>query len=721
MPFTSRLARFRWRSVSTAGVPLSGVTVTILPRGATVKGTQSGGPGNLTLNVYSRGSLGISAARDVFTVAVGAGSTEYTVGTITDGTVQITGLSGATTFNDNDRLRFADGEYFPQTFRDENGEELDSDPLVTDSNGETDTVWVEPGIYDIYETGPIAAKLTQDVIVSALWTPVEVWVTDARFGAKGDNVTDDYDAFMGAKEYIEAITAGSGVQGGIIRVPGGIYRTRLPIVLDNRVSLYGVHERCTEIATTAGFTFNGTTDAIIQLGTPTGTSNLFSTRVGRVSLNCESKANSIGIYSRQANENSGWDRVLIRQAMVKGIFIDGTSPGTCRNMYAEGAEISIASATGIGLHLKNVAEQNTFNHLSLSAAGTTPTTSKGIFMEGSTCEATFNGVHAEFFDIGIDMGAGSRGRVNECTGTGNVTGFLRLNGQRQGAFQIRPAGSAPIVIDSSGLTGNTTALDTHDLSFYYIGATHADGTATAYTDAYSTQAGAPTTRATSVQTIDHIRRIFRNTVAFIRGTIASADTIDSTNFAQRHFAWSLTGVTPVTTITTDGNDDTRLLLINVGAGETASLTTGGNLNLKAPFAPTNANERILLASNGSTWAEVARSIPLPNTGRETLASASTVTIASTTWSVELTGVTTVTKIASASAHVGKTIVVWTTNTTGIVLQNGVAGTANDILTITGANITIDAAGGLGQDVGSVALHSNGVNWIQLSPVGARTA
>jgi hypothetical protein len=710
MPFTARLVRFTWKVLNAAtGLPVPGVTVALRWQGATVSGLQSGGPGNFTVTVYSRGDLDLG--NDTLTVAVNAGSAQHIVGTVTDTTVQLTGLGSLLTLQDNDRLTVVDSAVFPKMFRDITGAEEQVTSPVTDANGECG-VWVRPGVYDVYESGgTITPKLTQDVSVGGERL-VEIWITDSRFGAKFDGVTDDYDAYLSAIEYIrDEQLGGSGVQGGIIHGPRGISRVRLPIPLDYRIILRG-QGRGTEIQPTAGFSWNGTTDALVQLGPVGGASNLFTTRVEDLSLNCLGQANSIGLYSDNANEGCGWSNILIRSAALKGVYLDGTGGGgSCRNMHCTGLEVGVTTASGIGFHLKSVTEQNTFDNVSISATGTTPTTSKGVYIEGSSARAIFHGLHVEYFDIGADFGATTKAIAHGVTGAGNVTTMLRFNDEEQGAFGIAPAGTN-IIVDNSGKTGHTSTIASFDGSFYYIGAAHADGTSTVETDFYSTGAGAPTTRATQLKQIHHARQEIRNQVTWLRQTIASAAVIDATNFAQRGTFWTLTGSAAISTITTDSSDDSRILLLKNGAGHTASVVSGGNITLTAGnWVPTSSNEYLLLVSDGTTWRDVTRTTasPIAYTGRETIASASTVTLGASTWSVQLTGTTTVTKLASAATYAGRRVIIRASGGGDITITNGVAGTANDILILDNANHVLGFAG-----EGALLLESNGTNWTELA-------
>lgn len=586
--------------IDATGNAKTGVIVTIYREGATVNGAQNGIASGAPITVHNRGAIAVGD-----TVIRQSTLVTYTVSATTLTTITLSGFGGTIDLADDER--FTPGNNLPPLREERRAGEAVTNPMpATGSKGRA-MAWLAGGTYDYAAND--AGVITWFVDDISARPEFAVNITDAPFYAKCDGVTDDRAAIQAAIDYLAANDYGGGTVGGLVLVPPGVTMIGAPLVLANKVSIMGVGPGLScELKALPGFSFNGTTGAMVQIGAVGSATNHFDCRVINLTLNCAGVANSIGLYSDNCNEGSGWEQMRIRQAALKGVFLDGTAGGgSCRNMHCTGLQIGITTATGIGFHLKSVTEQNTFNDISISAAGTTPTTSKGIFTE-NTGHGVFHGVHAEFLNLGVDLGTGFVGSVHGLTGTGNVLGMARLNDESQGIFDITPAGGSAIIIDNSGLTGNTSPITSFDGSFYKIGARHADAKASVWTDFYSTGAGAPTTRATQLVARVHERKEFLGQLTFTRQTIASAATIDGTLFANRGFMWTLTGSTAISNITTDGSDDCRLLILKVGGGHTATVVTGGNIILPGGnWAPATTDEILVLVSDGTNYREVCRS------------------------------------------------------------------------------------------------------------------
>ena len=210
----SQLGRFERTVQDTSGTALSGVSVTIYREGATVNGNQSGTT-PLTVTVRDNGKI---AASDTVFINTTTG-TLYSVDSITDTTVVISGFIGTLSLTSNDRLVPSNNK--PTFYSDDNSDVTTSNPLTTSSTGYA-SCWMAPGVYDYLISGGAATTtlyVSQVVYGSG---ESEAIYNVKSFGAIGDGTTDDTAAIQAAVD-----TASN--DGGRVYLPAGRYRTTGPI------------------------------------------------------------------------------------------------------------------------------------------------------------------------------------------------------------------------------------------------------------------------------------------------------------------------------------------------------------------------------------------------------------------------------------------------------------------------------------------------------------
>lgn len=153
----------------------------------------------------------------------------------------------------------------------------------------------------------------QTVAVPAADLRGSVSVTD--FGAKGDGVTDDTAAIQAAIDFVRAKRLPeSGVTiysfGGTVELPSGTYRISSPINVKRGVRLRGAGRRATTLLIDSS-TFPADSHAV-SLGALDENEFAFNAKVEGITINCNHRADLIGVASTKAAEGAGLSDVLIR-------------------------------------------------------------------------------------------------------------------------------------------------------------------------------------------------------------------------------------------------------------------------------------------------------------------------------------------------------------------------------------------------------------------------
>ena len=140
-------------------------------------------------------------------------------------------------------------------------------------------------------------------------------VTEPRFGAKGDGVTDDTAAIQAAIDYVAAITVVDSVIGfdsfgGVVTMPPGTFLVSNTLTLRRGVTLSGAGRRATILLINAvSFPLNSRVITLGQLG-----SNEFAynSLVKHLGINCAFRADLVAVESDHAAEGAGLSDVFIR-------------------------------------------------------------------------------------------------------------------------------------------------------------------------------------------------------------------------------------------------------------------------------------------------------------------------------------------------------------------------------------------------------------------------
>lgn len=216
----AQLGRLIQTVIDTIGNAVSGQSVTVYRRGAHANGSSSGTT-PLTITVNNPGRI---VAGD--TVIIDGGSTSYSVDSVTDTTVVVSGFAGTLAVTDDQRITPTNSK--PTLYVDAFAGESISNPLTTTSTGLA-SCWLPPGFVDVIVSG---SGVTTTVIPDVLVVGQDDRVNVHWFGALGDGSTNDTTAIQNAIDYAYNRDL------SIVYLPSGNYKAST-INLKQGISLIG--------------------------------------------------------------------------------------------------------------------------------------------------------------------------------------------------------------------------------------------------------------------------------------------------------------------------------------------------------------------------------------------------------------------------------------------------------------------------------------------------
>jgi len=453
------LGRVDNRLIGTTGNIIPNASVTFYRQGATVAGDQSG-TSPLTVNVNDIGAI-VGGNVDTVQVLAAAtellGSTTYNVSAVdsTLNTVTLTGFAGTLALLDDDRLIPTNN--VPTLYNDKQKGETKANPLTSSTALGQVTGWAPHGWYDKANSGSgLTTNVEQDYYVEG---PVyKIHPDSARYGATFDGSTNDAAALNRAA--VDALrSSGSSSSGGaIIECPAGICVINSQIDIGES-SLSSNVGRVTLLGQGKRVTFNGTTTAMARIGAGLG-ATIHDTRFVDLGFDCNNVANSIGIYSTQANEGSGGDHFEVKNFKVKGIFF---TTG-CQNIDLHSVETYHTAATAIGIDLNAV---SSINHLDdITTGSSDATTSSGAGIRLTTTHAIITRFHPEYHAGGVLFDTNSHGIVDGIYGHATVTDLVQQNVNGVQVFGIEQGGATNAINNTVNGDG---AFSLGDGGFYMTG------------------------------------------------------------------------------------------------------------------------------------------------------------------------------------------------------------------------------------------------------------
>jgi len=218
----ARLGRLIYTVQDSSGNAVSGISVEVRKRGATVEGAHAGATTSFTVD--SPGRI-ITTSENV---VAGTGTTTRSVASTTATNVTV----GAPGFPDlADGTRLSPSTNLPTLYADEAGDDAKSNPLTSSATGLV-TAWLPPGFYDLHISGTgVTTTLVQDVRAEGQFP----WLDVRYYGAVGDGSTDDSTAIQAAIDDAELRSVGT------IFFPAATYKISVELTLTKNINLVGEH------------------------------------------------------------------------------------------------------------------------------------------------------------------------------------------------------------------------------------------------------------------------------------------------------------------------------------------------------------------------------------------------------------------------------------------------------------------------------------------------
>ena len=280
-------------------------------------------------------------------------------------------------------------------------------------------------------------------------TDSETVITAESLGIPCDGVTD-------AAPIINALPP----ETGIIHFAGTIL-CKTPLTIPHATTLMGNgRQHNVEGASVILFdnTVNwGSSPKLLTLGV--GTNICFATRVVDAVIDAADIPESIAVYSKCANEQSGLYNVLIRRAVSKGVYVDGSLSPIAQNWGMENLEIIMSEDAGSGSIGIDVYGGGT-NIRGINGVTVTNLTATHIAgMIGVRINSVHGGAlrdcHFEWLETGVLIGdthAVSAFTLNNIHGSNGLTDLVKIESPSVGAGNVHDINLDSLTGSSGGVT-----------------------------------------------------------------------------------------------------------------------------------------------------------------------------------------------------------------------------------------------------------------------------
>lgn len=557
-----QLGRFDYTVQDPSGNAISGASVAVYREGATVNGNQSG---TSPLAVTVRHAGKIATGDSVFINA--ATGTTYSATRTSSTVITLAGFGGTLALTGGDRLTPSNNQ--PTLYGDDQGGATTSNPLTSDSTGRV-SCWAESRICDLVVSG--TGVTTRAFVSQSIIDYYKLEFNAKAFGAKGDDSTDDATAIQAALTEA-AETTSSGI-GGIVYLPRGTFRLGSQITIPNKVRLTGVARSASVLKANAGI---APATGLVRLGDGTGT--VFGTRLENLTVDCNNVAASIGVYSTEANEQSGVRDCVVTGFRTNGIKFSGAS---VQHAFIEGSEVyGSASGATSGIYLTGTGGIIYLNRLTVNGNIASPMT-HSIHNEDDVAAW---GIHGEYATNLLFFDTGAVGTAVNIFGHSSITSCVNIAaGASNGIFVagVYTNGATNSVLDSR----SSRTLTSTNLGLYVVG----DG------------AGAAAQVITSVGALAAGHWTINSPVARTVQTFAGGDTTPSVALGE---VFKTNNVGPINITMFDDGVAGQVIRVIVDANTT--IVDGGNLLLAGNLVGTT-NDTMTLVFDGTNWFELARSV-----------------------------------------------------------------------------------------------------------------
>lgn len=557
----AQLGRFDYTVQTTLGLAVSGASVAVYREGATVNGNQSG-VSPLAVTVRHAGKI---VTGDTVFINATTGVT-YAATRTSSTVITLSGFGGTLNVSGGDRLTPSGTQ--PTLYGDDQAGASTANPLTSGSTGRANC-WIEYGAYDIVVSGGGTTPTAFTSQVMPIETQASGMVNVKAFGAKGDNSTDDSTAINAA--ITEAAETRFGGIGTVVYFPPGTYILGSQVVVKNKVRLVGSGRSSTVLKASGGV---APATGLVRLGDGTGI--VFGCRVENMTIDCNDVAASIGVYSTEANEQSGVYHCVVQNFRTNGIKFSGAS---CQNAFVDNSEVyGSASGATSGIYLTGTAGIIHLRYLTVSGNSGSPMTS---CIDNEDNIAAF-GIHGEYatnlilFDTNNSIGIASN-----IFGHSSITSCVNINAGASNGIIIGPVytnGATNAVLDNR----SSRTITSSNMALYVLG----DG------------AGAAAQVFGSVGALNAGSWFINSAVGGTVRSFVDLDTTPSVGIGNVFKAIN-TGATNITTFD-DGVQGQCITVIFTTVNTTLVNSATFRMNGAANITPT-ANDVIQFVYDGGTW------------------------------------------------------------------------------------------------------------------------
>ena len=416
----------------------------------------------------------------------------------------------------------------------------------------------------------------------------------SKYGAKGDNSTDDTTAIQAALNEAGAVAGVAGTSGGLVFLPRGTYIVNSTLTIPTKVRLVGEGRNATVIKAGGSFTFNGTTDAMVRIGG--ASENAHGTWVEELSIDCNDVAGSIGVYSTRANEPSGLYRAHISRFVVYGAYFTTTNTANFSIRDCEFYCSNSATSATKGLWIEDsagamVIDRCTFN----SYDGTA---------EAGTC-------------LHLDHTGGHSPQVSNCHfETGDIG--IRQTGNDAILISNTGHGNCGVLFVKDSTTVNTTILGLYSggspvgVSDTLTGFTSGGAILSAESNGIQSYIEVSSAIGNTWTVPNPVR--FGSTASFSGTAIGSAYSILTSGTVLTLGAGNMFGLSTApagtTTVTSIASARNGQRIIFYGDKGTTTFTDGNNIKTDGATTAVAPNDIVEFACIGTTWCQVSTKLSL---------------------------------------------------------------------------------------------------------------
>lgn len=443
------------------------------------------------------------------------------------------------------------------------------------------------------------------------WTlPEYINVKSAKYGARGDDSTDDSTAIQNALN--DAAIATSGASSYTVVMPRGAYRIAAQINVPARVRLLGLGARKGTIIKAHG-SFPSST-AMVYLGS--ASVNSPGSLIENLTIDCNSVSGSIGVFATRIQEGGGCRDITVMSPGSHAYHISTTNSSNfdIERCFAQMQQTADTSRIGLFLDsTSGIANVDRFGVGSITGASVL-SYGAGIFCSHSSgVPARLSNLHFEQCVTGVSINSPGNVSVNTIYGNDTCQNLVYIGASANnisidGLFRA----ASPV-----GLSDNNTGyFAATDVAYYRSSGGSAGrqvisgqsshrwqvhnhiqaGTTLTVDGQFGVTGLATIAQANFGATVAHNSTVFGSSMVVL--TVGTNITFPAGNVFGTSTAPA--GTTTTTSITTTGQNGRRVTLL--GWLGTLTLTDGAGIDLDGGTNKTLApGDRLELMCVGSTW------------------------------------------------------------------------------------------------------------------------